>query len=312
MTTKVKTFFRNLSATNPIFGKVYATLANIKTNCKAQMSDEEYLRWKYKCAFNKELNLEDPTGYNEKLQWLKLHDRNPVYTKMVDKYEAKKLFTEKLGEGHVIPLLAVWNSVDEIDFDFLPKQFVLKCTHDSGGLIVCTDKSKLNIKNTKKYLQSRIKQSFYLRSREWAYRDIKPRIIAEEYVDALGHPDSIEYKVTCFNGKVEFITICQGKAHGTFYERTNDHYDVSFHHMPWYAYYKNAKIAPQKPAEWDDLIKISEILSENIPVLRVDCYIIDGRVYVGETTFYTWGGFIEFVPSEWNEILGAKIKLPKI
>jgi hypothetical protein len=153
--TKFKTFLRNHSATNPTFGKLYMKLAIIKTNSKAELSDEEYLKWKYKEAFGKDLDLDNPTGYNEKLQWLKLYDHNPLYTQMVDKYEAKQLFTEKLGEGHVIPLLGVWNTVDEIDFDSLPNQFVLKCTHDSGGLVVCTDKSKLNIEDAKNTLKAR-------------------------------------------------------------------------------------------------------------------------------------------------------------
>lgn len=178
--------------------------------------------------------------------------------------------------------------------------------------MICTDKSALDYKKARKRLNDRLSQNYYLRNREWAYKNVRPRIIAEKYMEYLGRPDSVEYKVTCFNGKADFVTVCSGRAHGTFDERTNDTFDMNFNHMPWYAYYKNAKECPKKPAEFDELIRISEILSKNIPVLRVDSYIIDGVVYVGETTFYTWGGFVEFNPPEYNEILGKKIILPDI
>lgn len=139
---------------------------------------------------------------------------------------------------------------------------------------------------------------------------MKPRIIAEKYFDCLGKPESLEYKVTCFNGKVGFVTICQGIAHSTYDVRTNDSYDVNFNHMPWYAYYKNSLSGFCKPEQWDELIMVCEKLAVNIPYVRVDCYIIEGQIYIGEMTFYTWAGFIEFTPPEWDLKLGECLELP--
>lgn len=147
--------------------------------------------------------------------------------------------------------------------------------------------------------------------REWPYKNVKPRIIAEKYIASLGHPDSIEYKTTCFDGKVGFVTICTGIAHAEFSQRTNDSFDINKNHMPWYAFYKNAEKMPEIPDQWDELIEICEKLSEGIPTVRVDTYIIDGTIYFGELTFYTWSGFLKFSPPEWDEKLGHYIKIPK-
>lgn len=277
------------------------------------MSDEEYVKRVYRLKIGKELDLDNPQTYCEKLNWLKLHDRKPIYTSMVDKYEAKKFVARKLNsEENIIPTYGIWDSFEEIEFDKLPKQFILKCTHDSGGFRICKDRSTFNKNEAQKYFKWAMHEKPFKLSREWPYKDIIPRIIAEKYIDSLGKRDSIEYKLTCFNGEVGFVTICTGIAHTSYELRTNDSFDLEFNHMPWYAYYKNAKIRPEKPKEWDELIRIAEILSKDVPCLRVDLYVIDGTVYFGEMTFFTWGGFIEFTPTEWDEKLGKMIKLPKI
>lgn len=273
------------------------------------LSDEEWLKKAYKRYKKKELDLDNPETFCEKVQWLKLYDRNPAYIKMVDKYEAKKFAESILGEGHVIPSYGVWDNFDDIDFDKLPDQFVLKCTHDSGGFVICTDKSKFNIKKAKKKLNARLKRNFYKNGRQWVYKDIKPRILAEKYIPTLGKKDSVEYKLTCFDGKVGNITICQGIAHSAYSDRTNDNYDRDFNYLPWYAFYKNTHPI-EKPKEMDEIIRIAEALSQGIPQVRVDTYIIDGTIYFGEMTFYTWNGFITFTPDEWDKKLGDMIHLP--
>ncbi len=275
-----------------------------------RVSDEEWLKKAFRLYMKKELNLDDPKTYCEKLQWLKLYDRNPAYNKMVDKYEVKKYVDSVLGEGHTIPAYGVWDSFDEIDFDSLPDQFVLKCTHDSGGSVVCRDKASFDIKAARKRLNPRLQRNFYKVGRQWVYKDVKPRILAEQYIPTLGNKDSVEYNLTCFDGRVGLITICRGIPHRTYADRTKDNYDRDFNYLPFYAFYKNTHPI-EKPKEMDEIIRISEALSQGIPQVRVDTYVIDGTVYFGEMTFYTLNGFIVFTPEEWDRKLGDMIRLPE-
>lgn len=276
------------------------------------LTDEQFIRKKWKSKMDYPLNLDNPQTLCEKLQWLKLHDRKPKYSAMVDKYEAKKIVADAIGERYIIPTYGVWDDFDSIDFDALPEQFVLKCTHDSGGFVICKDKKTFDKEAAKKKLCKSLKRNYYYGVREWPYKDVKPRIIAEKYIKELGHPDSIEYKTTCFNGKVKFVTICTGIAHAKFEERSNDSYTTDFEHMPWYAYYKNSSVKLEKPKEWEELISVCEKLSVGVPYLRVDCYIIDGQILFGEMTFYTWGGMMKIEPSEWDRKLGEMLELPSL
>ena len=272
--------------------------------------DRLYIKWRYKKLCGRTLDLRNPQRLTEKIQWLKLYDRRPEYTALVDKYEVKKVVAGLVGEEHIIQTLGVWDRFDDIDFAKLPDQFVLKCTHDSGSVVVCTDKSKFDFKQARKKLRQFLATPAYRRGREWAYKNVKPRIIAEPYIDSLGKADSVEYKASCFNGKVGFITICKGIAHASLEDRTNDHFDPDFNYVPFWAKYKHAKVRPEKPKEWDELIALSEKLSAGIPYVRVDFYIIDRRVYFGEMTFYTWNGFMQFEPDEYDRILGDMVTLP--
>ena len=274
------------------------------------VSDEEYLKKLWKYRMGTELNLDNPTTFCEKMQWLKIHDHNPRYTTLADKYEIKKIVADTIGEEHVIPLLGVWDSFDEIDFTKLPDQFVLKTTHDSGSFMVCKDKEIFDFKRARKRFNKALKRNFYWSGREWQYKNIPPRIIAEKYIDSLGKPDSVEYKLTCMDGKVKFSTVCTGVAHARYEDRTNDHFDHEFKPMPWYAYYKNSTKPVELPEQIHEMIKYAEILSKDIPYVRVDFYLVDGTVYFGEMTFYTWDGFLVFTPAEWDNILGDMLKLP--
>lgn len=275
------------------------------------MGDEAYLRQIYRYTFGCEPDFAHPKNFNEKLNWMKLHDHNPLYTRMVDKYEVKAYVAERIGAEHVIPLVGgPWNSVDEIDFDALPEQFVLKCTHDSGSFVVCRDKASFDIPAAKEKLRKRLKVNYFGKNREWAYKNVPPRIIAEQYMPSLGNPDSVEYKLTCFDGRVGIITVCRGVPHSSFEARTNDNFDREGNHLPWYAFYKNAKERPVLPPQIGEIVDYAEKLSAGIPQVRCDFYLIDGKVYFGEFTFYTWAGFIEFTPPEWNDIMGSWLKLP--
>lgn len=277
-----------------------------------EMPDEVFLRKKYRAFMKRDLNLDQPLTYTEKLQWLKLYDRNPFYTTLVDKAAVKKVAAERLGEEHIIPTLGVWEHFDDIDFDVLPEQFVLKCTHDSGGFVVCTDKNHLNREKARAKLEASLANNYYWTGREWPYKNVPPRILAETYIPTLGRPDSIEYKVTCFGGEVGFITVCRGIAHAELYKRTNDFYNTEWNFLPFVtAYYKNSGINHEKPAELEQLIEVCEKMSAGLPVARVDCYIIDGVVVFGEITFFTWSGLIRFIPEEYDRKLGDMITLPE-
>jgi hypothetical protein len=217
--------------------------------------------------------------------------------------------SEKIGSDKIIPLLGVWDHFNEINFDQLPDQFVLKCTHDSGGFRICKDRSNFDQEEARQFFNKELHKNYYWNKREWVYKDIKPRIIAEPYIDSLGKPESFEYKLTCMNGVCKVFTICTGIAHSDFELRTNDHYDRDFNHLPWYAYYKKSKKPVQIPPQANEMIEYAEKLSEGIPQVRVDFYVINDKVYFGEMTFYTWAGIIEFTPPEWNDIMGSWLDL---
>lgn len=276
------------------------------------MSDEKYIKrlWKYKMG-DKPLDLEDPKTLCEKLQWLKIHDHNPRYTKLADKYEIKKIVADAIGEEHVVPLLGVWDDADKIDFDSLPDQFILKTTHDSGGFMICKDKSTFDREAARKKFRKALKRNFYWSGREWQYKNIPPRIIAEKYIDSLGKPESFEYKLTCMNGEVKFTTVCRGIAHSTFDARSNDHFDRQGNKMPWYAYYKPSKEPVELPPQSEEMIRYAELLGKDIPYVRVDFYIVDDVVYFGEMTFYTWDGYMVFEPDEWDRKLGDMLEIPQ-
>ena len=271
--------------------------------------DKTYLKLKYRANFGKKLNLKDPQTYNEKLHWLKLYDRNPEYTTMVDKYEAKKYVSERVGEEYIIPTLGVWDSVNDIDFDSLPDRFVLKCTHDSGGLVICRDKSQVNVEKAKKKLDKALKSNFYYLFREWPYKNVKPRIIAEEYMEDDSTGELRDYKFFCFDGvaKALFIATERQKAEE---EVKFDFYNMNFEHLDFRQGHPNSKDEIKKPETFDKMKELAEALSQKIPQVRVDFYEVNGKTYFGELTFFHHAGLMPFDPEEWDYTFGNWIKLP--
>ena len=207
--------------------------------------------------------------------------------------------------------MGVWNKFDEIEFDKLPNQFVLKCTHDSGSYVICKDKNAFDKKKAKVKLEKSLKRNYFWGNREWPYKNVVPRIIAEPFIESLGKPESTEYKLTCFNGKVVFTTICTGIAHSKLNERKNDFYDRDFNMLPFWTYYKHSD-NPIKEKPWflDTMISYAEELGKDIPYVRVDFYLVDNKIYFGETTFFTWGGYLKMNPEEWDLKLGEMLELP--
>ena len=271
--------------------------------------DKLYLRLMYRLRMGKKLNLKNPKTFNEKLQWLKLYDRKPEYTIMVDKYKVREYISKKIGEQYLIPLIGVWNSPDEIDFNALPDQFAMKCNHNSGlGMCICTDKSKLDVKKVKKDLKRGLKQDYYLTGREWPYKDVPRKIVAEKFLkgDTGGLTD---YKIHCFNGVPKFVLVCRDR----FSESglTEDFYTPEWELMPVKRpSIPNAKTPLPKPEKLDEMLALAAKLSENIPFLRVDFYYVEGKIYFSELTFFPASGFAPFEPEEWDRTFGDWLELP--
>lgn len=274
------------------------------------LPDTLFIKISYKLKLKKALNLKNPRTYNEKIQWLKLYDRKPEYTTMVDKYEVKKYIAKKIGEEYVIPTIGIWDSFEDIDFDTLPNQFVLKCTHDSGGLVICQNKELLDIKSAKAKLCKSLRKNYFWLGREWPYKNVKPRIIAEKYMEDSETKELRDYKFFCFNGVAKALFIATER--GNKNEETKfDFFDMNFNHLPFTNGHPNAKTTPKKPASFDIMKTLAEKLSSGIPHLRVDFYEVDGKVYFGELTFSHWGGMVPFEPEEWDYKFGEYITLPK-
>ena len=273
------------------------------------LPDVPFLKLKYKVAMKKRLNLKNPTTYNEKLQWIKLHDRKPIYTDMVDKYEAKKYVAERIGEEYIIKTLGVWDRFDEIDFDKLPERFVLKCTHDSGGLVIVKNKDILDKAAAKEKIEKCLKRNFYYAGREWPYKNVKPRILAEEYMEDSKTAELRDYKFFAFNGKVKALFVAS-ERYKENEETKFDFFDADYNHLPVRNGHPNAEVPPEKPENFEKMKALAGKLSEGIPHLRVDFYEVDGKIYFGELTFSHWSGMVPFEPAEWDKTFGDWIELP--
>lgn len=253
-------------------------------------------------------NLKNPRTCNEKLQWLKLHNRNPLYTQLVDKYEVRNYIKDKIGSDYLVPLLGKWDKFDDIDFDKLPNQFVLKCNHDSGGLIICKDKSSLNYKEAKKKLSRSLKFNYYWALREWPYKNVKPCIIAEKYLEDTELKELKDYKFYCFNGTVKIFFIASGRQKGDNSKRI-DYFNMNREHLPMTWGCPRSSNPPQMPQSLNKMIQLAEVLSKGIPHIRVDFYEVDGKIYFGEMTFFDGSGMEEIKPHDWDLKLGSWISL---
>lgn len=273
------------------------------------ISDKCLLKCLYRARMGKKLNLKDPRTYNEKLQWLKLYDRKPIYTKMVDKYEVKEYVAEKIGAEYIIPTLGVWDRFEEIDFEKLPEQFVLKCTHDSGGLVICKNKNCFDYEAAKRKINASLKRNYYWSTREWPYKNVKKRIIAETYMEDTKTGELPDYKFFAFDGKVKAMFIATERQ--SVDETKFDFFDENFNHLPFTNGHPNAEKMPEKPTCFEEMKTLSEKLSVGIPQVRVDFYEVNGKVYFGELTFFHWGGTMPFEPEEWDDKFGREITLSK-
>ena len=272
--------------------------------------DSLYLKVLYRIIMGRKLNLKNPKEYNEKLQWLKLNDRKPEYSTMVDKYEVRGYIEDLLGDKYLIPCLGIYDSVDDIDIDALPDRFVLKCTHDSGSVEICKDKSSFDIEGARHRLSQAMKRNYYATYREWPYKYVKPRIIAEGYLEGDGG-DLKDYKVMCFNGEAKIIEVhenrfVEGKVH------TQTFYDREWNIVPLTQVETVTVDRPsERPRQLEEILRLSELLAKNMYHARIDWYIEGDKIYFGEITFFDGSGFESFSTPEMERMLGDMINLPE-
>ena len=284
--------------------------------CRCLLPDELYVKWLYYMRTGKRLNLKEPRSFSEKIQWLKLYNRRPEYTTMVDKYAVKEYVAKIIGQEYIVPTIGVWDRPEDIAWDDLPKQFVLKTTHGGGnkGVIVCTDKDKLDKDATVRKLKSAMKIDLYKAFAEWPYKNVSRRIIAEKYLsdgretenESVLH-DLVDYKYLCFNGKPLYCMVVSDRRTNKSY----DFFDNDWNHIPIRLHnFPNAKVEPVKPQHHEEMLLLAAKLSEGHPHLRVDFYDVEGKVYFGEITFFTLSGYNTINPEEWDIKIGSLLQLP--
>lgn len=291
-----------------IIDKNFRTMVLGRRGFYKTMPDDIYLKRVFKCYMGRTLDLENPKTYNEKLQWLKINERRPEFTMMVDKYKVRNYIKQVLGEEYLIPLLGVWDEPDEIDFNSLPDQFVLKCNHNSGrGMYICTNKKELDVRSVKKNLEKGLKEEYYYAGREWPYKDVPKKIIAEKYMIDPVTKDLMDYKFYCFNGQVKFVMINSDR--NSDQPTKADYFDRSFNWLDFRWGYEHSHIKPEKPHDFEKMIEIAEKLSQNMKHVRIDLYYCANKIYFGEITFFDGSGFDKIEPLEWDYRIGSWIEL---
>lgn len=270
------------------------------------MNDATFIKWEYFSGMGKFPNIKHPVRYNEKLQWLKLHDIHEEYCKMVDKYEAKEYVRPIIGDEHIIPTLGIWNTFDEIDFEKLPNQFVLKTTHDSGGVAVCKDKSESTIRKARKIINKSLKHNYFFEHREYPYKGIKPRIIAEKFMVDESGTELKDYKFFCFDGEPKMLFVATDRPFDTRF----DFFDMEWNHLPFKQGHPLASKKIKQPKGFEEMRRLAKVLSKGFPHVRVDLYDVNGQIYFGELTFFHFSGNVLFEPDEWDFKIGEWLKLP--
>lgn len=273
--------------------------------CK-KMPDKMYLQWQFNHIYKKKLNIDEPKTYADKLAYLKTHDKNPLLSKLVDKYEVRKYVAEKIGDQYLIPLLGIYESTNEIPWADLPNKYVLKCTHDSASVILHLYESDFDKEEAIKSLKKHLGRNMYWYSREYPYKDVKPRIVCEEFLDDGGKAPS-DYKIMCFDGKPKYIVLDMDR----FGNHRRDVYDITWVKQDITTDHEQSDNIAEKPPVLEDMLQLAEKLSAGFPHVRVDFYYVNGRIYFGEMTFFPWGGPIWFKPDEWNYRLGSLINVDR-
>lgn len=282
----------------PVFKRTILFFASL-------VPDKIYIQMTAKGKLGYSINLNNPLTFNEKLNWLKLYNRNPLYTRMADKYEAKGIVAERIGSQYVVRNLGCWQSFDDIDFDALPDRFVLKCTHDSSGAIVCRDKSTFDKNTARKRINLSLSMNYFYACREWPYKNIQPRIIADELLDDHSGKELNDYKFWCFNGVPKYM-YCTVKSNDVY----ENFYDMDFKPVDINHGFRRRKPEFERPEDFNLMKELASKLSKGLPFVRVDFFYVAGRVYFGEYTFFDWAGLQPFRSRQQDMELGELIELP--
>lgn len=305
----MKTAARLITKNRRVFLRVIFDKLN-KQGLLRWLSDKSFLKMDYWLRFGKKLNLKNPKTFNEKLQWLKLYDRRPEYVTMVDKIAVKDYVAKRIGSEFIIPTLGVWDKPEDIDWNSLPNQFVLKWNHDSGSIVICKDKDSFDKEAAIKKLSYGAKVNGFWYGREWPYKGVKPKLLAEKYMEDCSTCELRDYKVFTFDGKAQLLLVASERQKPRE-EVKFDYFDIEKGHLSIVNNHPNATVPPKVPEHFDEMIALAEQISAGYPHLRVDFYEVNGKIYFGEITLYHGSGLMTFKPDEWNEKMGAMIHLPK-
>jgi len=295
---KIRKGFRNPK----LFGLYF-----LGTKISRIFSDKLQISLLYRLRIGKRIDWKNPQGFNEKLQWLKINDRNPAYVQLVDKFAVRSFISDRIGNQYLVKLFGVYDNPNEIDFSALPNQFVLKPTHTSGNVIICRDKTELDWNETIKTLSKWLKREYFWYQREWPYKQIIPRIICEELLVDSEMDELIDYKILCFHGEPQclFLALDRGSSSGL----KVDFYDLQWNPLPFERHYPRSGRKIEKPACFTEMLELSRELARGIPFVRVDFYVVNGKIKFGELTFYPGSGLEEFTPEEYDKKLGDLINL---
>ena len=271
-------------------------------------TDKAYLKIRYYLEMRERLNLKDPKKFTEKIQWLKLYNRKDIYTVLVDKIAVKEYVSSLIGSDIIIPTIDIWDNFEDIDFSKLPNQFVLKTNHSGGntGVVICKDKNKFDVNRAKMIINTSLKHNNYFTTKEWPYKNVKPKIFAETFLASIDGEDLIDYKFYCFNGVPKYCQVISNRRT----KETIDFFDMNWEHQEFYGLNPKCKpstVAIGRPENFDVMNEIAMKLSQNIPFVRVDMYNVKGKIYFGEITFFPASGYGVFTPKKWDEILGSMI-----
>lgn len=271
------------------------------------MSDRKFIEKEYYYKFGVIPNLDEPLTFNEKIQWLKINDRRESYALMVDKFEAKEYVAKKIGKEYIIPTIGIYEKFNDIDFDKLPDRFVIKCTHDSGGIVICRNKDNFNIELARKTINKYLRRRYYYIHREWPYKNVRPRIIVEKYIENKNSEPLVDYKLFCFNGSPEIILVCSERFSNDGLKET--WFSGNWELLPIIEGGHNIDPTVKKPLKLEEMKKLAGIIAKDMTFLRVDFYEIDGRILFGELTFSPCAGYERFSPESWDRRLGDMIDL---
>ena len=278
---------------------------------KLIFSDKLYLGVYYRLCLGKKLDLKHPKAFTEKIQWLKLHNTTPLCSMLVDKYAVREYVKDRIGEEYLVPLLGVWNRVEDIDYSSLPLRFVLKTTHDSGGVVICRDKNRLDIKQANRILKKSLSRNYFWKGREYPYKNVKPRIIAEQFMEGEDRGYLVDFKFFCFDGEPRVLFYASNRYNEQHTPPRFDYYDMELNHLPVKSKgHENSENELELFPEFEQMKEIARKLSDGFPHVRVDLFISKGRIFFGEMTFHHDGGLVPFIPDEWDLEFGKMIKLP--